>query len=287
MERLNVLITGGSKGIGFALATKFVQLGDNVVITSRSESACAEALIQISAHAKNDDVRVKYVVCDITNSESLEKLPASAVEAIGGPIDIWINNAGMDQPEKLPLYETPPEDIKAVVYTNGLGTLLATRTALRLFVKQGFGHAFIMDGAGSNGMITKNFATYGWTKAGFPQLLKTLSSEMSSFKDIGVHLLSPGLVLTDLLLNGFAKDKRTLILFNILAEKPETVANYLVPRARSATIQNKKSQYIKFLTFMGVAWRFMTAFWRKNRLFNVDEMYNKLNNKTSSATSLT
>jgi len=78
------------------------------------------------------------------------------------------------------------------------------------------------------------------------------------------------MVITDLLLTG-NREKRSLKVFNILAEKPETAAEWLVPRMRGVADKPRPgSRYISYLTVPGVVWRFFTAPWRRNRLIKVD-----------------
>lgn len=92
------------------------------------------------------------------------------------------------------------------------------------------GRIFLMDGAGSRGTATANSATYGSTKAAMPQLLRSLAAEVKQSK-VSVHLASPGMVATDLLLKGVSNPRAAKIV-NILAEDPKVVAAWLAPRMR-------------------------------------------------------
>ena len=80
-------------------------------------------------------------------------------------------------------------------------------------------------------------------------------------------MCSPGMVVTDLLVKANRDNLKALKFFNILAEKPATVAAWLVPRMRGVSGGGK---YFKFLTTLGVMYRFATAASRKNRFFDVD-----------------
>lgn len=82
----------------------------------------------------------------------------------------------------------------------------------------------------------------GSTKASFPQLAATLRAELSS-THVGIHVLSPGMMLTDLLLEGATQANKQA--FNILCEHPETVAAFLVPRVRSAVCCGLNGTYFK------------------------------------------
>lgn len=259
---LNVIITGSTRGIGLALAKEFLALGDNVVISSRRAALVDEVVADLTGQFP----KAKVVGCaaDVTSEDSLCALAAFGKQHLGG-IDIWINNAGVTQTYKTPVHKTPESVLRAVVDTNLVGTLLGCKVAINAMLEepQRKGHVFNMDGAGANGMSTPNFAVYGATKAALPQLMKSLVKETAG-TNVGIHTLSPGMVLTDLLMSG-NREPRVLKVFNILAERPRTVAQWLVPRIRAAS---GSGLYIKFLTAVGAAWRFATFFRRKNRFFD-------------------
>eukprot|EP00039_Didymoeca_costata_P004103 m.71337 g.71337 ORF g.71337 m.71337 type:complete len:313 (+) comp12237_c0_seq3:189-1127(+) len=271
-KRLGIVITGASKGLGYAMAKEFVTLHDNVVISSRSEERLVEASKKLQEYAKQvgSNSKISYFVCDVSKPDDSDSLADFAASS-NGPIDLWINNAGISQNVKAPLIETDTATLQSCVETNLLGTLFGCRAALRVMLKQeNGGHVFNVDGAGSRGNHTANTAVYGCTKAAVPQLGKSLSAELKSNKNVGVHTLSPGMVMTDLLLEG-NRTKRTLKIFNILAELPSTTAEWLVPRVRAVAKSKKSGAYIRYLTMPGVIWRFLTFWNRKNRLINVDE----------------
>lgn len=92
---------------------------------------------------------------------------------------------------------------------------------------------FLLDGAGSRGTATPKSTTYGSTKAAMPQLMRSLAAEVKQTK-VSVHLVSPGMVATDLLLKGVS-NPRAAKMVNILAEDPKVVAQWVVPRMRGVT----------------------------------------------------
>lgn len=100
------------------------------------------------------------------------------------------------------------------------------------------GRVFLIDGAGSRGNATANTASYGSTKAAMPQLLRSLASELRN-TNVSVHLASPGMVATDLLLKGVSNKASAARIVNILAEEPKIVAAWLVPRMRGVTGNGK------------------------------------------------
>lgn len=137
-----------------------------------------------------------------------------------------------------------------IVNTNLLGSMLCTRHAINLMKKQNSGgHVFNTEGAGSDFSTTPNYAAYGATKAAITQLTNSLQCESKECKPIvGVHTIQPGMVLTNLLLDGATlKNKQA---FNILCEQPETVAAFLVPRMRTVVARKSRSSRVTYLTRM-------------------------------------
>lgn len=137
--------------------------------------------------------------------------------------------------------------------------MLCCREAIRVMRNQrNGGHVFNMDGAGADGGPTPRFAAYGATKRSLEQLGKSLRAELraAGISNIGVHNLSPGMVTTELLMAG-ADNKVSKFFINCLAERPETVAQDLVPRIRAVPAAQERNpftrfacsdEYIRFLT---------------------------------------
>nr|XP_043624590.1 chlorophyll(ide) b reductase NOL, chloroplastic isoform X4 [Erigeron canadensis] len=214
----NVLITGSTKGIGYALAKEFLQAGDNVLICSRSAERVETALQTLRT-----DFGVQRV----------------------------INNAGSNAYSFKPLAEASDEDLIEVVTTNTLGLMICCREAMKLMINQPRGgHIFNIDGAGSDGRPTPRFAAYGATKRSVVHLTKSLQAElqMQEVSNVVVHNLSPGMVTTDLLMSG-ANTKQAKFFINVLAEPADEVAKYLVPNIRSIPSRGStRPTYIRFLT---------------------------------------
>ncbi|CAA6658495.1 unnamed protein product [Spirodela intermedia] len=234
----NVLITGSSKGIGYALAREFLKAGDKVILCSRSGERVESAVQEL--REEFGEQHVWGTVCDVREAKDVRSLVAFAQDKLKS-VDIWINNAGSNAYSYKPLAETSDEDLMEVVTTNTLGLMICCLS---------WGHIFNMDGAGSDGRPTPRFAAYGATKRSVVHLTKSLQAElqMHEVKNVMVHNLSPGMVTTDLLMSG-ANTKQAKFFINILAETPEVVAEYLVRCIR--VVPNKgtmKPTYIRFLT---------------------------------------
>jgi chlorophyll(ide) b reductase len=264
---LNVVITGSAKGIGKALAREFLRAGDRVLVTSRTPTGLRKVMAQLREEVSSD-IDVLGMDCDVSSPASVAHLAATA-EATLGRVDVWINNAGYSGSFQA-FMDATPEQLQQVVQTNLLGSMLCTRAAMKLLAQQpSGGHIFNMDGAGADGLPTPQYAAYGATKAGLAQLRKSLKAEVSQMgSSVGVHLLSPGMVLTGLLLEGATSANKQI--FNILCEQPETVAAFLVPRIRTVVARSESSSYIKYLTIPRALVKFLTAPAKANKYFDKD-----------------
>ncbi len=256
---MNVVITGGSQGIGFALAKEFLNQGDKVVITSRSNEKITESKKILEKSFPKS--KILGVECDVTKSSDLEKLAEVALEAFGS-IDIWINNAGTSGFSYRPLDNWDNETLKQVIETNLLGTLYGCKVAIKVMKNQKHGKIFNLAGMGSKGRPSPNLTAYGASKAAIPQITKSLTKEL---KDTGVIInhISPGIVLTELITTDVPK--QAISVFNILATRPEKVAKFLVKKMRASKRSNSK---INYLTRRKAFWRFMTAVLRKGKYFD-------------------
>ncbi|GMI97728.1 NON-YELLOW COLORING 1 [Hibiscus trionum] len=269
----NVVITGSTRGLGKALAREFLLSGDRVVVTSRSpesvhvtvkelEENLKEGMAAGGSFSKNlGRAKVVGIACDVCDPSDVEKLANFAINELGS-VDIWVNNAGANKGFR-PLLQFSDEDIRQIVSTNLIGSILCTREAMRIMKNQPkVGHIFNMDGAGSGGSSTPLTAVYGSTKCGLRQLHVSLLKECKRSK-VGIHTASPGMVLTDLLLSGSTLKNKQM--FNIICELPETVARSLVPRLR---VVKGTGKAINYLTPPRILLALVTAWLRQGRWFD-------------------
>lgn len=264
---LGVVITGSTKGVGRALAEEFVKRDDGVVITSRTPYL-VDATVA-SLRRRYPTARIFGCVADVANHADVARLTDFAADNLG-TLNTFICNAGTAG-TRCPIRDAKPEDLQAVVGTNLLGPLYCAKEVCRVAKNQTDPlHVFIMDGSGTRGNSTAGYAAYGATKRSIPQLISSLSIESKS-DPVRFHTLSPGMVLTDLLLGG-SQERSAKKIFNFLAEEPETVAADLVPRIRSAVLSDKSKTYIQFLTIPKALYQLTTGFllgFRKNKFFDV------------------
>ncbi|KAL3814712.1 hypothetical protein ACJIZ3_015980 [Penstemon smallii] len=126
VEPYNVLITGSTKGIGYALAKEFLKAGDNVVICSRSDERVKSAIESLKVESGKQ--HVWGTTCDVREGDDVKNLVAFAQKNLKY-IDIWINNAGSNAYSFKPLVEASDEDLIEVVSTNTLGLMICCREA--------------------------------------------------------------------------------------------------------------------------------------------------------------
>lgn len=259
----NIVITGSTRGVGYAMAKGFLASGCRVVVSGRGETLRRTAQDELKPYEN----RYCYVSCDVREKADLEKLWSVAAERFGC-VDIWINNAGQNTPH-VNAYETDESYVRAVVETNVLGMMFGSQVAAKGMLEQKHGAIYSMEGLGSNSMIQPKTILYGTTKHALTYFMKGLAKELEGTGVIAGRL-SPGMMLTDFITTSpdgavaaIESDESFRKLFNILADKPETVAAFFVPRILNNT---KNNVQISWLTGAKAAGRFLTAAFRKRRL---------------------
>lgn len=259
----NVVITGSTRGIGFSMASEFLRTGCNVTLSGRGEALPEKAVALLSLF----NGKYIYVSCNVQEKASLQNLWDTSLKQWGG-IDIWINNAGQNTPH-LFSWETGENYTSNIINTNITGMIYGSQIAAAGMIRQGHGAIYSMEGLGSNNMIQLKTILYGATKHALTYFMRGLAKELEGTGVIAGRL-SPGMMLTDFITKTPDGDQSEVIadrkfkkIFNILADKPGTVAGFFVPRMLSNIINDA---HIVWLTNRKAAWRFMTAGLRKDRL---------------------
>jgi glucose 1-dehydrogenase len=185
------VITGGTRGIGLAIAGTYTQHGARVVISSRSPESVEQALEQLNMPKD----QVIGLPCDVRDLEQVQSLAGSASGRFGR-IDIWVNNAGVSGPYG-PTLEISPERFVEVVQTNIMGVYHGSMVAAHHFTTNGSGKLINVVGRGARGPVPYQNA-YASSKAWIKSFTMALAKEIEG-REIGVYVLSPGMVLTDML----------------------------------------------------------------------------------------
>lgn len=185
------VITGGTRGLGLAIAEAYAAAGASVVITSRSPQAVA----QTAAQLQHSGWQASGLAADVADLEQVRALAEHALRETGR-LDIWVNNAGVAGPYG-PTVEVQPADFHRLMQTNMTGVYNGSRTAMRHFLAQGSGKLINLLGHGYNGPVAFQNA-YSASKAWVRSFTLALATETKG-SGVGVFAFNPGMVLTELL----------------------------------------------------------------------------------------
>ena len=178
-----VLVTGGNRGIGLAIAQAFVAAGDRVAITSRSGGMPDELA--------GSDVLV--VTADVTDTASVDAA-FDRIEAELGPVEVVVANAGITRDGLI--LRMSDDDIAAVLDTNLVGALRVARRAAKGMVRLRRGRlVFVSSVVGLLGSAGQ--ANYAASKAGLVGVARSLARELGS-RGITANVVTPGFVDTDM-----------------------------------------------------------------------------------------
>ncbi|HAT4365024.1 TPA: 3-oxoacyl-[acyl-carrier-protein] reductase [Clostridium perfringens] len=184
------IVTGGTRGIGRAIALKLADNGANIVINYRNSDKEAE---ELKAILEEKGVKVLTVKCDISNFEDSKKLMNKCKEVFG-KIDILVNNAGITKDTLI--MRMKEEDFDSVIDVNLKGSFNCAKHASAIMLKQRFGKIINMTSvvgiAGNAGQVN-----YAASKAGVIGLTKSLAKELGS-RGITVNAVAPGFINTDM-----------------------------------------------------------------------------------------
>jgi 3-oxoacyl-[acyl-carrier protein] reductase len=212
------LVTGGTRGIGRAIAAAFSSLGVDVAITGRDAARVAEAARELSREAPR---AVKGVAMDVADRDAVD----SAVKALvqeRGRIDILVNNAGIARDNLL--MRMKPDDWESVIATNVNGLYYCSQAVLRPMIRQRGGRIINMSSVvGLTG--NPGQANYAASKAAILGFTKALAREVAS-RQITVNAIAPGYIETDMTRN-ISEDARKALFDSIPMKRigrPEDVA---------------------------------------------------------------
>jgi NAD(P)-dependent dehydrogenase (short-subunit alcohol dehydrogenase family) len=196
----SALITGGSKGIGLAVARGFAEAGADIAICSRHGDELEAAVRQIGQGLK---VKVVQRVCDMTNRGDVDAL-AKWAETSLGKVDILFNNAGSNEPA--PLVEQTDESWDRILELNLSSCMRLSRALAPGMISRKWGRIMFT----SSIMGLASFAargTYSATKSALLGLARAYALELGKY-NITVNCLAPGPVLTDLPMSLLSEQKK-------------------------------------------------------------------------------
>jgi 3-oxoacyl-[acyl-carrier protein] reductase len=174
-----VLITGGNRGIGYAIAEEFVRRGDRVAVTSRSGSGGPEGALTVAA--------------DVTDSASVDAA-FTAVESALGPVEVLVANAGITR-DTLVL-RMSEDDFTSVLDTNLTGSFRAVKRASKGMLKARFGRIVLISSVvglyGGAGQVN-----YSSSKAALVGMARSLTRELGA-RGLTANVVAPGFIETEM-----------------------------------------------------------------------------------------
>jgi len=183
------LVTGASRGIGRAVASRLARRGATVVLGARDEKLLGEAVAEI----EDQGGRAVAVRLDVTDRACVEKVVANVLEEHGG-VDHLVNNAGITRDGLL--LRMKDDDWGQVLATNLTGVFLCTQAVLRSMLKRRSGRIVNLTSVvGVTGNVGQ--ANYAASKAGILGFTKSVAREVAS-RGITVNAVAPGFVDTDM-----------------------------------------------------------------------------------------
>ena len=214
-ERKVVFVTGGSRGIGKAIALKYAQNGYNVVINYVSDKANVEELKK-----KFEELKVECLIekADVSKSEEVEQIVKKTIEKFK-KIDVLINNAGITRDGLL--MRMKEKDFDKVIEINLKGTFLVTKSVIPYMLKKRDGKiinlASVVGVTGNAGQCN-----YSASKAGIIGFTKSIAKELAS-RNIRANAIAPGFIDTDMT--------------SVLSDEVKDSINAQIPMKRMGTAQ--------------------------------------------------
>jgi len=227
------VITGGTRGIGLAMAQAYAAEGASVFVASRSTVSLNEAVSIL----RSAGYQAGGTTTDVADLAQVQALLEAALRELGR-VDIWVNNAGIAGPYG-PTVQIDPETFLQVIQTNILGVYYGSIVAVKHFMDQGQGKLINLLGYGAKGAAPYQNA-YGSSKAWVRRFTRSLAQETKD-SGVGVYAFSPGMILTDLLtqlevIQGSEERlKQYPVVLRVLARSPEKVAEKAIWLASQAT----------------------------------------------------
>lgn len=212
----HVVITGGSKGLGRALALRFASEGASVAICSRNQADLD--LVRKEILDAEDQAHVIARACDISDESQVDAFVQSVLNEFG-TVDVLVNNAGT-LGLRVPIVEYPSAEWERVVQTNLNGTFYLTRQILPAMVKQKSGAIInVTSTVGKTGRA--KWGAYAVSNFAIEGLTQVLAEELKPH-NITVNSVNPGSIATDLRRQAYPNEDQSML------RKPEEVTEVFV-----------------------------------------------------------
>jgi 3-oxoacyl-[acyl-carrier protein] reductase len=190
LEERTAFVTGGSRGIGQAIAIELARAGAAVALTYRSGALGAAETVKMIEERGG---RAQALACDVTDLEAVEAALAETSQSLGPPV-IVVNNAGVTRDQLI--MRMKPEEFDDVVATNLRGTWNVCRSAVRAMLKARWGRIINLSSVVAE-MGNPGQSNYAATKGGIEALTRSLARELGS-RSITVNAVAPGFIDTEM-----------------------------------------------------------------------------------------
>lgn len=194
----NALVTGGTQGLGFAIAQGLGKAGAHIILNARNSEKLKKAIDLLKA----DGIKCSGYLFDVTESTDINKGIAQ-IEAETTGIDILVNNAGIIR--RMPLEETDDATFQEVINTNLTGVFKVSRAVVSYMIKRQSGKIINMNSMMSE-LGRPNVGAYAASKGGLKLLTKNMATEWAKH-NIQVNGIGPGYYITELTQN-LVKDEK-------------------------------------------------------------------------------
>ena len=200
LEGKRALVTGGSRGIGRAIALGLAREGANVAVNYRRSRGDAESAVR---EIERMGRRAVAVQGSTDSRADVERLVAEAHDFLGG-LDILVNNAGILK--RTPFLEISEEEWDAILDVNLKGYFLVGQTVARRMVETGTAGAIVNVSSAGQAVAAPNLIHYCVSKAGVEMLTKEMALELAPH-NVRVNAVAPGLIETDINRADIAQDE--------------------------------------------------------------------------------
>jgi 3-oxoacyl-[acyl-carrier protein] reductase len=194
LKGLNALITGGSQGMGEAIAEQFLREGANVAICARDQTRLFDTRDRLQKSV-NAGQKVLAHRCDVSVEEQVNELVAFVITELGA-LDILVTNAGIYGPMG-PTDTVSLKEWKQALDVNLYGVLLPCRALIPHFKRNGRGKIIVLSGGGATNPMP-NLSAYAASKAAVIRLMETFAEELKPVH-VDVNAIAPGALATRLL----------------------------------------------------------------------------------------
>jgi NAD(P)-dependent dehydrogenase (short-subunit alcohol dehydrogenase family) len=251
------VITGGTRGIGRAIAERYGRAGAQVVVASSQADSVERTLAELRAQG----VACAGQPCDVSDLAQVQALMQLALDTFGR-VEIWVNNAAVSGPFGYSL-DVPPEEWRRVIEVNVFGCYHGCVTALPHMIARGGGKIINLSGGGAT-RAQRYLSAYSTSKAAIVRLTEGFARDYKDQRGISFNVLTPGMVPTDMLNNfrtvgpggaAIAALPKVMKIFGTTAEETAELALRMASRATDGV----SGKVFEIMPRRRILWRLATA----------------------------